>query len=58
MTLGDHILETIISGSLCTGFCPHHDEDKGIIIVWSSGAAEQIEAAVEQWMREQNEKMK
>jgi uncharacterized protein (DUF1786 family) len=43
MTIGERIIDEIIKGTLLTGKCAHDDEH-GCVIVWSSGAAEQIEA--------------
>lgn len=43
MSIGHDIIDTIIKGGLCTATCAEHDEHS-CVIVWSSGAAEQIEA--------------
>lgn len=44
-TLGQQIIEAIISGSLCHATCAH-DASHGCVVIWSSGAAEQIDALV------------
>lgn len=40
---GEQIINRIIEGSLLHAQCSH-DETHGCVVVWSSGAAEQIEA--------------
>jgi hypothetical protein len=44
-SLGDQIIEQIIKGGLMSAQCAE-DQNHPCIIVWSSGAAEQIEAIV------------
>lgn len=53
MSAGKQIIDSIIRGGLCSAECAH-DKDHGCVIVWSSGAAEQLEALLrdEPWTRE------
>jgi hypothetical protein len=44
--IGHKIIDGIISGALFHAYDPEHP-DRPILVVWSSGAAEQIEAIVE-----------
>lgn len=46
MSIGEQIIDQIISGTLFTTRCSH-DESHGCVTVWSSGAAEQIEATAQ-----------
>jgi hypothetical protein len=48
-TLGQHIIDEVIKGNLFTAVCAESDQHN-CIIVWSSGAAEQLEAIVEQFV--------
>lgn len=42
-TTGQRIIDAIITGKLCHASCAH-DPNHGCIVVWSSGAAEQLDA--------------
>lgn len=45
MNIGTRIIDGIISAGLCHSQCADNQEH-GCVVVWSSGAAEQIEAIV------------
>lgn len=44
-TIGTMIIDRIIAGTLLHATCVHSDEHR-CLVVWSSGAAEQLEALV------------
>ncbi len=45
MNIGQEILDKITDSNLCAAICGH-DDSHGTVIVWSSGAAEQLEAII------------
>jgi hypothetical protein len=45
MSIGTEVIDAIIRGGLCHAQCATNS-DHGCVVVWSSGAAEQIEALV------------
>ncbi len=45
MNLGQYIIENITDGVILRGVCAH-DEEHGVLLVFSANAAEQIEAIV------------
>lgn len=52
--MGHKVIENIIKGNLVSGKCtedPGHD----VILIWSSGAAEQIEAMIASYLTKENE---
>lgn len=45
-SIGQKIIDGIISGGLFHAECPD-SPNSGVLVIWSSGAAEQIEAIVQ-----------
>lgn len=45
MSAGQKVIDAIIGGGLFTAKCPH-DGEHGCVVVWSSGAVEQIDAII------------
>lgn len=48
MKIGHKVIDGIIKGSLCHAKCAAESNEHSCVVIWSSGAAEQIEAMVDE----------
>jgi len=55
-TIGQSIIDSIIASKLLSAHCATEPRDHTCIIVWSSGAEEQLSALCERWLNERQKK--